>query len=133
MKNNYVIEIESAYRTHHYQKKLFDELVNEKGLEYAEKYVAKPYTSDHETGLAIDFCVYRNNEYVIEHDMDNLEETKWVHDNCHKFGFILRYPKNKEEITKYNYEPWHIRYVGDIAEYLFKNNLTLEEYNNIEE
>jgi len=129
LKNNYIIEIESAYRTHEYQQKLFDELVKEKGSEYAEKYIAKPYTSEHETGLAIDICIFRDNNYVIEHDLENLEEIKWLHNNCYKYGFILRYPKDKTNITKYNYEPWHIRYVGnDVALNLYKNNLTLEEY-----
>ena len=55
-------------------------------------------------------------------------ETKWIHQNCHRYGFILRYPEGKEDITKYNYEPWHIRYVGSIANYIYNNNLTLEEY-----
>lgn len=131
-KNNYIIEIESAYRTHEYQQKLFDDLVKEKGLEYASKYVARPYTSEHETGLAIDVCVFRNNEYIIEHELENLEEIKWIHNNAHKYGFILRYPKDKTNITKYNYEPWHIRYVGlKLATYLYNNKITLEEYYNM--
>lgn len=131
LKNGYILEIESSYRTHEYQQKLFDNLVKEKGIDYAEKYIAKPYTSEHESGLAIDFCIFKDNKYIIEHEMEDLEETKWVHENCYKYGFILRYPKDKCNITKYNYEAWHIRYIGDSAKYLYENNLTLEEYNNI--
>ncbi|MBQ7141053.1 MAG: M15 family metallopeptidase [Bacilli bacterium] len=127
----YEIDIESAYRTHEYQQKLFDDLVIEKGLEYAKTHVAVPHTSEHETGLAIDFCIYKNNKFIDEYDIEDLEETSWLHNNCHKYGFILRYPRDKEDITKYSYEPWHIRYVGNnLAKYLYKNNLTLEEYYN---
>ena len=61
-------------------------------------------------------------------ELENLSETNWVNNNAHKYGFILRYPKDKEQITGYNYEPWHLRYVGDLAIYLYNNDLTLEEY-----
>ena len=131
LKLGYEIDIESAYRTHEYQQKLFDDLVIYKGLEYAKTHVALPYTSEHETGLAIDFCIYKDNKFIDEYDIENLAETDWVHNNCYKYGFILRYPKGKESITKYSYEPWHIRYVGNnLAKYLYENNLTLEEYYN---
>lgn len=129
LKLGYDIEIESSFRTHDYQKKLFEELVESKGYEYSIKYIAMPYTSEHETGLAIDICVFKDNEYVIEHDLESLDEIKWLHKNAYKYGFILRYPKDKIDITGYNYEPWHFRYVGKkLAKYLYINNLTLEEY-----
>lgn len=129
LKSEYVIDIESGFRTHKYQQMLVDNLIKEKGLEYANKYIAKPYHSEHETGLAIDICVYENGEYLTEHDLKHEDAVKWVHENAHRFGFILRYPLGKENITGYNYEPWHIRYVGkDLADYLYKNYLTLEEY-----
>lgn len=127
-KNHYDIDIMSGYRTKEYQQNLFDELVKEKGYNYAFSYIALPRTSEHETGLALDFTVYKDGKTYIEHDLEELEETAWVHKNAHYFGFIVRYPKNKEEITKYNYEPWHLRYVGDLASYLYQNQLTLEEY-----
>lgn len=61
--------------------------------------------------------------------MEVTKEAKWLKENAHKFGFILRYPKGKEDITGKKFEPWHIRYVGeDIAKYIYENNLTLEEY-----
>ena len=124
----YEIDIASAYRQHDYQEKLFNNLVLEKGYNYAYKYIAKPGCSEHETGLAIDICIYKNNLCYIEHDILDLIETKFIHSNVHKYGFILRYPKDKEDITKYNYEPWHLRYIGDIATYLYNNDKTLEEY-----
>lgn len=124
----YDIDIESGYRSYEYQEKIYNQLVEEKGFTYAITRVAIPGKSEHQTGLAIDFCVYKNNKCYIEYDMEELDETKWVHKNAHKYGFILRYPEGKEDITKYSYEPWHLRYVGDIAPYLYNNNLTLEEY-----
>lgn len=130
-KKGYLIDIESGFRTHDYQKKLVDNLIREKGLEYALKYIAMPYHSEHETGLAIDTCIYNNGKCLIEHDIKHLKATKWIHENAYKFGFILRYPEGKENVTGYNYEPWHLRYVGiPLAKYLYKNNLTLEEYYN---
>ena len=132
-KHDVDIQIQSGYRTHLYQKKLFDNLVNNKGLEYALKYVAKPYHSEHETGLAIDFCIYTKDKIIEEHDLLNYEKLSFIHDNLYKFGFILRYKKNKEDITKYNYEPWHIRYVGnDLAQTIYNEDIALEEYYNKE-
>lgn len=129
LKNRYVIDVESGFRTHEYQQKLVDDLIKEKGSEYANKYIAKPYHSEHETGLAIDICVYDNGKYLTEHDLKHEDAVKWVHNNAHRFGFILRYTKGKEHITGYNYEPWHLRYVGiSLAKHLYNNNLTLEEY-----
>lgn len=124
----YNIDIESGYRSYDYQEKIYNKLIEEKGFSYAITRIAMPGKSEHQTGLAIDYCVYKDQKCYIEHEIEDLEETKWIHKNAHKYGFILRYPEGKEHITKYNYEPWHIRYVGDIAEYLYNNNLTLEEY-----
>lgn len=125
---DYNFDIESGYRDHQYQDKIYNEIVKEKGFNYALRSVAKPGYSEHETSLAIDVCVYKDNKCYIEHEIENFPETKWLHSNCHKYGFILRYPKDKEEITGYNYEPWHLRYVGDISPYIYNNDLTLEEF-----
>ena len=127
-RNNYLIDIESGYRDYDYQEKLYNKLLDEKGFNYTVTRIARPGSSEHQTGLAIDFCVYQNEKSYIEHEIEDLIETKWVHQNCHKYGFILRYPEGKEDITKYSYEPWHLRFVGDIAPYIYNNNLTLEEY-----
>lgn len=117
----------STYRDSSYQDKLFKKYVKDKGLEYAKMCSAQAGASEHQTGLAVDIA---NNSL----DYDNFDKTKefnWVSKNCYKYGFILRYPKDKTNITKYKYEPWHYRYVGDIAEYIYKNNLTLEEYKKL--
>ena len=115
----------SAYRDYNYQNQLFNYYVEEKGLEYALNCSAKPGHSEHQTGLAVD--VEGSNM-----DYDNFEDSKeyeWMKDNAHKYGFILRYPKGKEHITGFKFEPWHYRYVGiNLATYLYQNNLTLEEY-----
>ena len=130
-KKNIDIEIESAYRTHDYQEKLFNELSEDKGYEYAQKYSAQKYHSEHETGLALDICIFKNNKYYIEHEIKNMKETEVIHKTIHKYGFILRYPNDKTNITKYNYEPWHIRYVGKFAKKMYEENLTLEEFHNL--
>lgn len=119
--------IDSGYRTYEYQKELAAHILKTKGEE-AKKIIAPPGASEHQTGLAIDVAFVINDEY--HDDIENYpKETKWIKDNCYKYGFILRYPEDKVHITKYNYEPWHIRFVGiDTAKYITKNNLTLEEY-----
>ena len=131
MKKGYIIDIESGFRTGEYQEKLFNDLVKEKGYTYANKYIAKKGYSEHETGLAIDLCVKDGEEFLIEHNLKYNEVIKWVHENCHLFGFILRYMEGKENITGYSYEPWHLRYVGfKAAKEIYENNITLEEYLN---
>ena len=125
----YFIDIMSGYRDYLYQENIYNKLIAEKGFAYAFRNIAKPGYSEHQTGLAIDICVYKNNKCYIEHDIEDTSEDIWLRNNAYKYGFILRYPKNREDITGYNYEPWHYRYVGiDIAKFMFYNNLTLEEY-----
>lgn len=117
----------STFRNSKYQDTLFKKYVKEKGLEYARMCSAEAGASEHQTGLAVDIANYNL-------DYDNFDKTKefdWVSNNCYKYGFILRYPKNKTHITKYKYEPWHYRYVGSIAEFIYKNNITLEEYKKL--
>lgn len=124
-KLGYKIIAVSAYRDYNYQNELFNYYVQEKGLDYALACSAKPGHSEHQSGLAVD-VEGSNNDY------DNFEDTKeytWMKDNAHKYGFILRYPKGKENITGFKFEPWHYRYVGkEVATYLYQNKLTLEEY-----
>lgn len=127
-KHNYNIDIESGYRSYDYQEKIYNKLVEEKGFSYAITRIAEPGKSEHQTGLAVDFCIYRDDKCYIEYDIKDLEETKWIHENAHKYGFILRYPEGKEDITKYSYEPWHLRYVKDISSEIYHKKITLEEY-----
>lgn len=128
IKLGYDIDIMSGYRDYLYQEKIYNRLLLEKGFSYTFRSIAKPGCSEHQTGLAIDICVYRDNRCYIEHELEDMDEIKWIINNCYRYGFILRYPKNMEDITGYNYEPWHFRYVGDIALYLYQNNILLEDY-----
>ena len=124
----YNIDIMSGYRDYAYQEKIYNKLLKEKGFAYTFRSIAKPGCSEHQTGLAIDICIYRNNNCFVENELIDSEEINWVINNCYKYGFILRYPKGMEDLTGYNYEPWHFRYVGDIAKYLYDNKMILEDY-----
>ena len=95
--------------------------------EFASKWVARPGTSEHHTGLAFD--IVSASYQKLDRSQENTPEQKWLMANCHKYGFILRYPDDKTEITGINYEPWHYRYVGlDIAKEIHEKQITLEEY-----
>ena len=129
--NGVNIVIDSGYRPYIYQKQILLYNLEKYGVD-AYKTVALPGTSEHQTGLALDFALIINNSYVEVSD-DSLEEVQWVHKNAYKFGFILRYPKGKEEITGFNYECWHLRYVGkEISQIMHDENIeTLEEYHTL--
>ena len=125
------VELSSAYRSIEQQQEIIDEYAIKYGMNYVKKYVAPIRTSEHHTGLALDLTLVingkkcSNNEEAFMYEEIYLEIHKYLSD----FGFILRYPKGKENITGYLYEPWHIRYVGKkVADLIYKNNLTLEEY-----
>jgi len=128
---NINIDIEDSYRSIERQEELYQYFLEKEGQDYCNNYVAVPGYSEHHTGLAIDLMLKVNNEYLRD-DMELLnskDEFKEIHKVLHKYGFILRYPDGKESITGYNYEPWHIRYVGKLpAKIIYENNLTLEEY-----
>lgn len=115
----------STYRDYDYQEKLYNSYVNGKGEEYADKCSARAGHSEHQTGLAVD-VMGSNNDYD---EFESSKEFKWMINNAHKYGFILRYPKGSWHITGFKYEPWHYRYVGiNVAKYIYDNNITLEEY-----
>lgn len=117
--------VDSGYRSYDYQLKILQKFIRENGEEYAQKFVAPPGTSEHQTGLAIDFAAFHDGVYS---DTLSDDEKMWLENNAYKFGFILRYPEDKEDITGYSYEPWHFRYVGDLAIKLHDFDITLEEY-----
>ena len=123
--DGYNIIAVSTYRDYEYQKNLYNNYKKNKGEYYADLASARAGHSEHQTGLAVDVA-------DLSLDYDNFENTKefdWMIKNSYKYGFILRYPKAKFHITGFKYEPWHYRYVGiDIATYLYKNDITLEEY-----
>ena len=125
----YVVDIESGYRSYEYQKEVLEEVIAEKGLEHASVAVASPGHSEHQTGLSLDYTVFKNKEFVIENDMYELDECEVINSIVQRYGFIVRYPKGKENITGYMFELWHLRYVGvDLATHLHENNMTLDEY-----
>ena len=125
------IWIQSAYRSVARQKELYDASVKKylqegKSQEEAEKltneYINKPGSSDHNLGLAVDFN-------KVDNGFEKLEGFKWLQKNAENYGFVLRYPKDKEDITKISYESWHCRYVGvEHAKKMNELNMCLEEY-----
>ena len=130
---NIFIELDSAYRSIEEQQEIIDEFTEKYGTEYVNKFVAPIRTSEHHTGLALDLALIVNNKSLIENEdlFANEDIFLEIHKHLHKFGFILRYPKDKKNITGYDYEPWHIRYIGKIpAKIIYDNSLTLEEYLN---
>ena len=115
----------SSYRSYEYQVNLYNNYVKKDGKEAADTYSARPGFSEHQTGLAID--VYNKKEPYTNFEQTN--EFKWMQDNAYIYGFILRFPKEKENERGYQYESWHYRYVGkEIAKIIHKDNITLEEY-----
>lgn len=124
--NGLSLLLSSGYRSGDNQEALYSTEVATRGE--GINYVAPPGTSEHETGLAIDITSNKIG-CKLEDIFDTTEEGKWLIDNAHRFGFILRYPKDKEEITGYLYEPWHFRYVGvELANIIYEKGITLEEY-----
>ena len=117
----------SGYRSYKYQYEIFNRSLKNRGKEHTEKYMAKPGHSEHQTGLTADIST-QSMGFGLEENFENTKEGQWLAQNAHKYGFILRYPKDRVETTGYAYEPWHFRYVGkDISEYMFKNKLVLED------
>jgi len=122
----------SGYRSYDRQYDIYaGYLAAGRSIKSTNLYSAAPGNSEHQTGLAIDVSCKSIGYRLVESFADTPEGI-WLKENCWRFGFILRYPKNKEHITGYAYEPWHIRYVGvPLAYYLYNNDLTLEEYYNV--
>ena len=119
----------SGYRSFQYQQTVYDRNIETEGIETTSKYVAVPGTSEHQTGLVMD--ILSNDYSSLDEGFENTEAFKWLSENMSNYGFILRYPKGKEAVTGYSYEPWHLRYVGvDAAKEINGNGLTLEEYLN---
>jgi D-alanyl-D-alanine carboxypeptidase len=108
------LTLNSGYRSYELQQDLFYYSVHKYGIAYANAYVALPGQSEHQTGLALDI---------------SSTNKQWLIENSHKYGFVLRYVKGKEDLTGFSYESWHFRYVGssEVAEFIYKNGLVLEE------
>ncbi|WP_370875504.1 M15 family metallopeptidase [Bacillus horti] len=118
----------SGFRSYNRQTTIFNWQVQSKGEEEARRVSAFPGQSEHQTGLTIDISS-ESAQFGLTELFGQTTEGQWVAENAHKYGFIIRYPDGKEDITGYIYEPWHVRYVGEeIATLLYENDLTLEEY-----
>lgn len=118
----------SGYRSYNDQKYIYNNYVARDGKESADTYSARAGYSEHQTGLVIDVN-------SVDMSFDNTSESNFLRDNCYKYGFIIRYPKGKEGVTGYMYEPWHLRYVGvELATKIYNNGnwTTLEEYFGID-
>lgn len=135
-KDGIILEVCSSYRSVDRQKELFEEDMRQlvrQGYSYLDAYdeVAKetmpPGYSEHSTGLAFDIVAL--DYQMLDEKQEKTEENKWLQEHCAEYGFILRYPKDKEDITGISYESWHFRYVGvEIAEYIMEEGITLEEF-----
>lgn len=113
----------SAYRSYDSQKNIYYNRIRSVGKKEADRYVAKPGKSEHQTGFAID--ITNEDRWFVK----STEEAQWLAKNAHNYGFILRYPENKEDITGVAYEPWHIRYVGkETAKKIYEEQITFEEF-----
>ena len=125
-KNNLTIKVTTGYRSYNFQSTLYNNYVKADGVKNADTYSARPGYSEHQLGYSADLTNAKN---VSFDDFENTNEYKWLKDNAHKYGFIMRYPKDKEYITGYIFESWHYRYVGvEIATYIYENDITYEEY-----
>ena len=126
----------SGYRNFNTQTYLYEKKISyfrrlgysqSEATEIASMKVTPPLTSEHETGLAVDIVSYNHN--CTDSDFGNCEAGIWLKEHSFEYGFILRYPEGKEDITKIQYEPWHFRYVGkEAAEFIYINDLTFEEF-----
>ncbi len=114
--------IVSGFRSYSTQASIYNNYVAQDGKAEADRYSARPGHSEHQTGLAFDLN-------SLSQSFENTAEGKWLAANCYKYGFIIRYPKGKENITGYMYEPWHVRYLGtETATAVYNSGKTLEEY-----
>lgn len=121
-KDNISLEIASGFRSYEEQETLYKEYSAENGQKEADTYSARAGYSEHQSGMAIDVN-------GADFSMVGQKDMKWLEKHCSEYGFIIRFPKGKESITGYSYEPWHIRYVGKkTAKEMKKLGLCLEEY-----
>lgn len=126
--NGTPLELSSAYRSSYLQTLAYEGYVRVFGQEKADTFSAAPGTSEHQTGLAVDVSAEGDEDCYIEACFGDSAAGLWIEQHAHLYGFIIRYPKDKEAITGYNYEPWHLRYVGtDLAFVIHDQQTTLEQ------
>ncbi len=127
--NGLKLMLDNGYRTYNSQSSSYNNRLERLG--YDDGYVAPPGASEHQTGLACDVVstTYYNTQSKLNSSFYETPEAQWMEENASGFGFIIRYPEDKEDITQVPYEPWHLRYVGrEIAGYIKSRGLTLEEF-----
>lgn len=123
--NGLTINMISGYRSESTQKSLYNRYASSDGQEEADTYSARPSHSEHQTGLAMDI----SDNWNLYEGFEDTPEFRWLSDNAYKYGFILRFKKDKVYMTGYIYEPWHYRYVGEkIAKIIHDEDITYEEY-----
>lgn len=126
--DGYHLVLRCGFRSYRLQKSIYSWNLKTYGYYEVTRYHALPGTSEHQTGLAVDLCCEAT-DYQNNYDILYTQEYKWLLENAHLYGWILRYPEDKTDITGYNFEPWHFRYVGvELATYLKEHDLVLEEY-----
>lgn len=119
----------SGFRSYEYQTTLYDRYVNRDGKDAADRYSARPGYSEHQSGLAFDIGEKGREDLWLTSAFGESPAGKWLVENAHKYGFILRYPEGKEDVTGFMYESWHFRYLeGDTAAKVYEAGVTLEEY-----
>lgn len=119
----------STFRDFARQKQLYEGYAAKDGAEEADRYSARPGFSEHQTGLAFDIGETGQEQHWAKASFGETEAGKWVAENAHRFGFILRYPEGKEQLTGYMHESWHFRFVGEeAAQGIYEADMTLEEY-----
>lgn len=122
----YYLMVSSSYRTYQKQDLVYKDYEDARGTEYADTIAARPGYSEHQTGYTLDIFEKNNSSQKTFHET---EVYTWLKSNAHKYGFILRYPEDKEDITGYSFESWHYRYVGiEEATYIYNNNISFDEY-----
>jgi len=122
----------SGYRSYSLQSIVYANNVSREGRVQADKTSARPGHSEHQTGLAVDIGLV-SRKCELQTCFGNTPEGKWIAENAHLYGFIIRYPKNMESTVGFTYEPWHLRYVGEsLSQEIYKANVTLEDFFNLE-
>lgn len=124
--DGYYLMINSAYRSYQSQETVYNDYMKKRGERYADSIAARPGSSEHQTGLCLDIFSKNNSN---KNTFGDTLEAQWLKDNAYKYGFILRYPEDKVNVTGYNFESWHYRYVGkEAAKYIYENDITFDEY-----
>ena len=124
--NGFYLMISSSYRDYVKQEEIYNTYLENNAEEYADSFAAHPGFSEHQTGYVLDIFEKNSSNKETFHTS---EAYQWLKDNSYKYGFILRYPQDKEDITGYSFESWHYRYIGiEGATYIHENDITFDEY-----